>query len=88
MADAMATAVTLVAETAVMRGLARGVMREGGVGGKVLDFMVPRQWEWSGVGMVARAVVVGEWALMWALFEVSWGVSSVVGGRWFGYGSR
>ena len=85
LADCVATMVTLVAETAMMRSLARGMMVQGGVPGKVLDYMVYKPWDVAGYGILARAIAVGEWGGMWVLFQATYGISTFVGRRWFGY---
>ncbi|KAF8247599.1 hypothetical protein K440DRAFT_628487 [Wilcoxina mikolae CBS 423.85] len=77
-ADCIGNALLLVGESVVLRRLAWGR----GLGGAVYR---PFEIGGAGQGLVAKALVVGEWGLMWCLFEVSWGVSTWVGVRWFGY---
>ncbi|KAI5779521.1 hypothetical protein EDC01DRAFT_670502 [Geopyxis carbonaria] len=84
LADCLAGSVLLVAETVVMRSLARSVLMARGV--SVAGVYAPFEYGY-GKEMVAKAMM-GELGLMWALFEITWAASTAVGVRWFGYGYR
>ncbi|CCX33589.1 Similar to hypothetical protein AOL_s00076g151 [Arthrobotrys oligospora ATCC 24927]; acc. no. EGX50387 [Pyronema omphalodes CBS 100304] len=83
-ADCVSNAVLMGVESMGLRRLARGVVGDElvyhtiGTGGVIAAL--------AGFVGVYKALVVGEWGLMWALFEATWGVSTYVGVRWFGYG--
>lgn len=75
-----------------MRTLAReALMGMGiwGMEGEGLDYAVPKPWNFrigTGSASAVKAMVVGEGALGWGMFQLSWGLARWVGGRWFGYG--
>lgn len=94
LADCFCNVAVLLLESAMMRSLVRSILAnrfntsDGTrmINDVRIDGMVYRPWEMAGHGLVAKALVVGEWGLNWALFELSWGVCWVVGKKWFGYG--
>ncbi|KAA8901858.1 hypothetical protein FN846DRAFT_104242 [Sphaerosporella brunnea] len=81
-ADCITNAVLLVAESMVLRNLAMNAL---GRGFNARVFPPLRIWG-TGQGLVAKALVFGEWGLMFALFQASWGVCTWIGSRWFEYG--
>jgi len=80
--ECITTVIMLATESATLRTLARGVLAARGLHGPVYP---PLQLFGPGQALVVRALVAGEWAAMWCLFEASWAASTVVGIRWFGY---
>ena len=81
-ADCLSNALLLASESAMLRRLARSRVGPGSA------VYAPTELRGRGMALVVKALVVGEWGLLWALFESSLLASSVVGVRWFGYSRR
>lgn len=78
-ADCLSNVLLLASQSVMLRRLARS--RPG-----VCDTVyAPMELRGCGTALVIKALVVGEWSLLWVLFECSLVASSVVGVRWFGY---
>jgi hypothetical protein len=86
-ADCIANTITLALESAVLRILARDLLLARGHGSSSIAAAIYPPFEIIGPGqlLIVRAMVIGEWSLLWLLFEVAWSVSTVIGVRWFGY---
>jgi len=83
-ADCIANSLIVTAESAVLRMLARNILLSRGFTPDGLVYP-PFQIRGPGQPLVSKALIAGEWGLMWCLFEATWAVSTFVGVRWFGY---
>jgi hypothetical protein len=81
-ADCITNAIIMIGETMMLRNLALSVL---GPGAGAFRVYPPMQVWGAGQGLVAKALVFGEWGLSFALFQASWSVCTWIGTKWFDY---
>ncbi|TGZ85102.1 hypothetical protein EX30DRAFT_361015 [Ascodesmis nigricans] len=89
-ADCLCNATVLIWESAMLRSFARNVLAKSmTIGGESrINAMVYQPWERTGMGLIAKSLVMGDWGFNFMLFEISWGVCWFVGKGLFGYSKQ